>query len=277
LRLFKKLEINIDTIENKNIIIPLVLNNMKKLNEITLWGNAEESFVHDLLQNSHETLKYLFLQRLFYIPDITFPQLAEFQLSTSEEHTLLPEFQNCFPKILKHTPCLETVRLYECDSISITQYALNNYESHCMSVQQWGLAPNNPVRNAPVKILTGIHNLQNMLTTNHDNKYLSHVEYAHVFILSLHPMDNGWDIYRDVFDQFRNLKAIELERPSGKNFIKDYLPTLSEEHQNIWKERISYFEARGICIAHLKEIRDNASLRAKVAKEAGVPWIFHFL
>jgi len=71
------------------------------------------------------------------------------------------------------------------------------------------------------------------------------------------------------------LKAIELQGRNG-HFVAKTLPNMSEANQEIWNDRISYFQARGIRIANQNEIRNNENLRNKLAKEAGATWRFHF-
>merc|ERR1712034_252979 len=106
------------------------------------------------------------------------------------------------------------------------------------------------------------------------------MQYAHFYIYDLkNPMSAGWDRYREIFDQCKNLKAIEFTsyRAGGqKSFIEDILPTLTEDYQQIWEERITYFEARSIRLADRNEILENEDLQSKLAKEAGITWRFYF-
>merc|ERR1712034_44050 len=110
-----------------------------------------------------------------------------------------------------------------------------------------------------------------------ENKnYISHLQYAHVNVCISHPsMSNGWETYRETFDQCINLKAIELQGWNG-NSVTEILPNMSEADQEIWNERISYFQARGIRLANQNEIRRNENLKSKLAKEEGATWRFHF-
>jgi len=74
------------------------------------------------------------------------------------------------------------------------------------------------------------------------------------------------------------LKAIEIIKSGGedKNFISEILPSWSETHQRIWKERMSYFKQRGICVTNKREICRNKVLQKQLAKKAGVTWRFDF-
>jgi len=44
-------------------------------------------------------------------------------------------------------------------------------------------------------------------------------------------------------------------------FVTEIFPKMSEANQEIWKERISYFQARGIRIANQGEILFNENLQ----------------
>jgi len=211
--------------------------------------------------------------------------MLQIQNTGVKTQTPLTEFQNCFPKVLKNMKFLETFVFNPCsfrfiESQHIAQYVLENYGPHCLSASLlWRNKFNELLSHAPFKILTYI-NESDLTEQNFSVHYCaSHLEYIHLNFDNLEQI-TCWDKYREIFDQCTNLKAIAFEKNWGskreRNFITDKLPNLSETKQNIWKERISYFEARGIDIVHPKEITNNESLRVKVAKEAGVPWIFHF-
>jgi hypothetical protein len=169
------------------------------------------------------------------------------------------------------------------------QHICENYEKHCISSDHaYG---ENIV---PVKILQGI-TMQDFLVKNTNN--VSHLQYVHVETqtdqngspdaTTLH--SHAWERYQEIFDPCVNLKAIELahwnRRPfrapvfgwnHEDDFVTKTLPKFSQANQEIWKERISYFQARGIRIADRHEIYNNEDLRLKLAKEAGVTWKFHF-
>ena len=276
LRLFKKIHIPL-SLENQNEIFPLVLNNMKKLNEIMFFSeNASllkdfDSFAFQMLQNSHETLLVLSIPK-FVIPDIDYPKLRKLDLWVGEDYILLQEFQTCFPQSLKNMENLEviTLCLYSCWE-SVGEYICENYSKHCISSSE-----NETVSVMPVKIFERIDHLwpdfANKKYVSHD----SHLQYAHAHIYNAkNPMDNGWDRYQEFFDKWINLKAIELQGTNG-DFFTEILPMLSQGNQEIWKERISYFQKRGIRLAHKNEICDNENLQKKLAKEARVRWGFNF-
>jgi hypothetical protein len=104
---------------------------------------------------------------------------------------------------------------------------------------------------------------------------MSQFEYVHVDIHNVihRPSVFNWYRYQEIFDQCTNLKGIELTTSSKS--IEEILPTLSESHQKIWKERIEYFQSKNIRLVKKNEIDGNENLRKKLAKEAGIKWRFH--
>jgi hypothetical protein len=167
---------------------------------------------------------------------------------------------------------LESVHLDMCGEWKpICKYINQNYSRHCIG----GIICNRELLDTiPILITTFI---AGEITTNLENKrYAGQIQYAHFYIHDFkNPMSDGWDGYREIFDQCTNLKAIEFTSYRAgrqKSFIEDILPTLTEENQQIWKERITYFEARGIRLADHKEIYQNENLQSKLAKEAEITW-----
>ena len=88
LQCFKKLHAPMDILasENGHHIITLVLNNMQKLNYICFYSKLgsvpetmDDSFILQMLENSHETLQYAYIER-FCIPDICFPKLKTLEI-----------------------------------------------------------------------------------------------------------------------------------------------------------------------------------------------------
>jgi hypothetical protein len=278
LKVFKKLCIPIH-LESENEIWHLIVNNMKKLNEIHADSDSVEenigSYIFQIFQNSNETLRSVFLSKLF-IPDIAFPNITKLNLCFGE-NILLHEFQNCFSKALKNMENLETIEL-DLDTpgcFPVCQHIGENYGKYCISASMDRFGTDEILNMMPLKILEGIDSLEGGLE---NKKYISHLQYVQMYIFnSENPMYYGWDKYREIFDQCINLKSIEFGVGwTDKNFVTETLPNLSEANQEIWKERISYFQARGIDLASPNEIRNNQNLRTKLAKEAGVTWRFHF-
>jgi hypothetical protein len=273
MQLFKKLWMPLG-LENEKQIFALVLQNMKKLNEITFDPECEElgeefnSFAFKLLQNSHTTLRTLDVPK-FVIPDIHFPNLTNLDLSIGLNHISLQEFKMSFSKVLQNMENLETVGvgLLANSWYDVGEYICDNYANHCISASD-----PETLGVMPVKILQEIGRL---VPSFENKKYISHLQYLHVYIFDPEDlMDHGWDRYHEIFDQCINLKAIEFD--FNGNFMEEILPNLSEANQEIWKERILYFQTRGIHLVGHNKIYDNEKLRNKLAKNAGVKWKFHF-
>jgi len=252
--------------------MPLIINNMKKLNAIAIFERSiETSFVFPLLQNSQETLKRLNVSK-FSIPDIVFPKLTTIAMRIGEDDTSVFEVQTYFPKVLKNVEFLENVNLYLHyeGTLSVCQYICKNYQKHCIMADYDAVQQESHLQDVPFKILIGadLTNLENM-------NYLSHLQYIHFYIRDEDdPMSDGWDRYQEVFDQCTNLKAIELIDCDGDNFTTEFLPILYDNHQTIWKQRLAYFQKRGIRIASLNEIRYHT--REKLVKELGLTWSIYF-
>jgi len=188
LKSFRKLNIPLD-LENKNEIFSLVLNNMKKLNKISfareyailgeeyaILGEEYDSFAFQILQNSHETLRVLDLSKLI-IPDIGFPQLTNLDLAIGEHHIFLQEFQAYFPQVLKNMKNLEKIELglyssWQC----VGEYICENYSKQCISASR----DTETLSIMPVKILEHVHDVNSF----ENKKYISHLQYAHVWILN---------------------------------------------------------------------------------------------
>merc|ERR1712144_858 len=99
----------------------------------------------------------------------------------------------------------------------------------------------------PVKIVTHLSLLRNLKNEN----YIDQIEYLHViFISNFEECERDWNRHQEIFDQCTNLKEIEFQ---GVNAEED-----------IWQERISYFENRGIRLAKKGAIRRNNDLKLKL-------------
>jgi hypothetical protein len=147
----------------------------------------------------------------------------------------------------------------------VGKYISENYNEHCIESSE-----KDTLDLIPVKIFYPL----SALIFLDGKKYTPHLEYIGDFSFHQHdPMANGWDRYREIFDQCVNLKAMEF---GPSNLKTEVLPTLSKTDQDIWKERFCYFQKRGIRIAENNEICVNQNLRQRLAKEAGITWIFQF-
>merc|ERR1712096_462411 len=115
--------------------------------------------------------------------------------------------------------------------------------------------------------------------------YTHEIQYLALDVDAECPMENGWENYREIFDQCSNLEAITFVTfPDSQNLTHQLLCNCErqflcncERNKAIWEERISYFQARGIQILDMNQISQNENLRKKLAKEAGVSWRFHIL
>ena len=285
LRAFRKLTIDTDSLyDNEEIakkFYSFVLNSMEKLNEILFCcGNRGGSqlgidFSVNMMKKSRETLKVVSGIEIFEpISRITFPVLNELEFSIGSHFISLNEFETHFPTALENMNHLELVNIIGCTDGSVNfEHLAQKYAKHCISAN--GNSNYDLLNFVEVKIMmvTGNHQLLNLL----DKKYTPQVEYLHVWVdTKYHPMRDHWDRYREIFDQFTNLKAIEIKDIRSNSSVVESVQALTPEYQDIWQERISYFNARGIRLAKLGEIYRNQNLKIQLAKEAGISWCFHF-
>jgi hypothetical protein len=283
---FRKLKMAM-FLNNKNQILPLVLKNMKKLNDIDFdcgehsLDTDYETLIFQLLQKFQKTLHILHLPQ-FLVPDLNFPNMTKLTLTVGT-NILINDFKTNFSQILKNMENLELVQLVMYgDWKPICEYVNQNYAKHCIGGYLYRAEILDIV---PIRITEYIRDL----TTHLENKkYADQIQYAHFYIVCKKPMIHGWDRYKEILNHCTNLKAIEFTsismrdtrfgptiRESSAKFIEEVLPYLAETHQQIWKERIAYFEERGIRLADNKEIEGNEILRSKLAKEAGIKWRFY--
>jgi hypothetical protein len=278
LKIFRKLRLPLSLPETEKgaQMKSIVLNRMKKLNHINFHRNPEptmsDSFSLQMLTNSRETLQYLKLSNLI-IPEMCLSKLHRLELNLYR-HTSLLQFKNYFPQTLKKMKNIEKVRLglfVQSDTKNISEYIAENYKKHCISAIEWD--PIVVLDLFPVQILVGIIEIDQKVK---NRKYAHEIRYLDIIVDPEYPFENGWENYREIFDQCTNLEAISLSDQYDENFIHESLPYLSEAIQEIWEKRISYFEARGIQIVDKDEIRKNKRLQKKLAKESGIRWRFHF-
>jgi len=190
----------------------------------------------------------------------------------------LEKFQNNFPIVLKNMENLNFFALrfrYKSSYPKFWEYIAQNYANHCVSACTKNEIVYKTILDfVPIKCFVDVKDLICL----ENKKYISNLQYLHIIIVRKeNPMDLNWDRYRDIFDQCINLKEIEISELSDKNFVTEILPTLSNTNQKIWKERLSYFQARGILMTNeCKFSKDLKKFEKKVAKEAGLKWRFRF-
>merc|ERR1711964_456060 len=122
---------------------------------------------------------------------------------------------------------------------------------------------------APLKILTKVLELNYLQNVKHAYG----VRFLQLDISLSNPMSYNWGNYKEILDQFCCLEAVELLSLLGGRVLSKISNLPNKE---IWNERISYFQKRGIRIVGKNEIFENEALRKQLAKEAGITWNFHF-
>jgi hypothetical protein len=288
LKAFRKAEIDMHGLgEHKSIIFSLILNSMKKLNEIRFYGTnnkdpAQMSFMSKIIETSQQTLQILTFPTLILVSKMSFPKLKIVTFRIRKERNSLNDFQTHFPNALQNMENLETVELelhgtlYDSSGNDVCEYIAQNYAKHCISMNGRARVAPDELNYVGVKIFTFVKNLE----TLENKRHVRELQYLHVVCpttlaaASETPMSYSWDRYREIFDECTNLKEIELICRDNDETIIDILPTLTTNDQQIWQERISYFNARQISLVEKGAIAKNEALKLKLAKEAGISWKF---
>jgi len=221
LQAFRKLHFPIDLLDNywdENVheICSLILSSMQNLNtinfKVSLPGNdftlsvLNEIFILKMLLNSKETLQTLHISK-FTLPHKKFLKLSTLELKIGEEYMSLHEFQTIFSRVLKYMENLETVSLDQCgDTAHVCEYIAKNYAKHCISAS----GPECTLNRVGVQIFTGRTSpaFSGDLAKLENKKYGHNLQYLHMWICANNPMVNGWDRYREILDQYTNLKVI---------------------------------------------------------------------
>merc|ERR1712096_63506 len=115
--------------------------------------------------------------------------------------------------------------------------------------------------NMPIRILENVQFVEDIPMHNSLNK----LQFLHVEV----DVFECWDQFCETLDQCTNLKSLELSF-NGEHFVKDTLPTLSSNRQNLWNKILDYLKKREIHIADLNEIYENEDLRRQLSKEEGI-------
>jgi len=244
-------------------------------------SETNDPFMIQMLTKFHETLEFVSIPK-FVFPDITFPNLKTLHIEWDlGENINWKQFELNFPLVIKNMQSLKTVRL-ELFILSCIKEIVENYGKHCISLRcdRFGIEEGNPqieevlqlLNIAPVKIVTGLPNVEFL----DNSKSAEHLCFLDMYMNPEDPSFYGWTNYKNVFDQCSNLKQISITRDFPTNSLKYFFPQMSEQNKAIWRERMTYFEKRGIKIVEKNKIYENENLRAKVAQEAGLRWKFHF-
>lgn len=155
----------------------------------------------------------------------------------------------------------------------IVQIIRDKYKNHCIYDRGQDI-----IQFVPLKIarISGLHQqLGN----------LEQVQYLFIQISSGFESVNarGWDRYQEFFDLCPNLKAVALgvftnhkfQSFTKEEFMECRLPNMFSSHREIWKERVSHIESRGIKICTHNEIFSYENI-TKLIKEFRVNWNFLF-
>ena len=290
LKIFRKFSVDFGSthLRHWGMLGTAIVESMKNLNEINILDSCSyieemenvvnidqlKLFVRQLLQNSNMTVKKL---KLFspLVPNVLCPNVTRLKLQIHGEEI----FINQFPQILQNMESLEIVELNPLiPDVNVTfpklfEFIHKNYAKHCIyASNSYTLQYLNDILNfLPIKIMDSFWDL----TCLENKKYNYQVKFFMTRILpSAMPMDWGWGRWKEIFDQCSNLKAISFFNWENKN--EGLLDATPECDREIWKERIAYFQSRGIQILCQDDFYQNEKLQRELAKEFGLKWSFMF-
>ena len=82
------------------------------------------------------------------------------------------------------------------------------------------------------------------------------MEYLGIFMNDFeHPFAEGWNNYKPIFALYPKLKGVTIFSATGGKSINllDVIENMSSENQEIWKERVAYFQSRGVDVLNCAE------------------------
>merc|ERR1712034_99523 len=146
----------------------------------------------------------------------------------------------------------------------IAQYISKNYQEHCV-VSEYSAAS---------EILPTKMSMYCDLSSLTQGLYLSKIEYLQIKLLDLNfPFEEPWRNYKSILALCPKLKGIAITMYKDEQWVnlENVLEDMSEENQDIWKQRISYLKSIGIDIMTL---HDYISKSTELCKES--KWGFRF-
>merc|ERR1712034_31963 len=104
--------------------------------------------------------------------------------------------------------------------------------------------------------------------------YPSKIEYLHINVNDLNfPFEESWRNYKSILALCPKLKGIVIMMDKNEQwvYLENVLEDMSEENQDIWKQRISYLKSIGI---EIMTLHDYISKSTELCKES--KWGFRF-
>jgi hypothetical protein len=286
-RCFKKVIVPMDVLKTHNSqpLASLIVNNLVQLNHLFFEADGQtmpdfvDQFVHEIVKNSQSTLQFLGISKCLDISKFFFSKLETLHIDVGLNISC-EEFEDFFLQCVETMKQLQLVELTMFHNLTnkFGEHISTNYAKHCIKASAgWPFDKyNETLDTIPVQILTNISNLNTNLK---DKKYKRQLEYIHLEINVADISSNGWEIYQEIFDNYVNLKAIEIHWKPGEIYYENRYNDGDEVltmYSNIWKERLEYFKNRGIL--NLRGgILNNKKLEKQLAKKNDVLWKMNFV
>jgi hypothetical protein len=129
------------------------------------------------------------------------------------------------------------------------KYIEETYPENCLANSVLNVAKQLPIKSSYSKSLSHLSKF----------KYPAKIEILEIRIHDLNfPFQHGWDNYQILFALCPKLKAVcfsTIKAGKGIDFYTIF-DNLTPEKQNIWNQRISYLNSRGINVLTFAEFRN---------------------
>lgn len=269
IKIFKRFTLNFINLDvtKWDSISKFILQNVKNLRAIGIFWNPTtppnlEIFLFNFFKNSQKTL-----QEVGFFGDthsFTFPQI--FLPNVDTVIILLHQVENFnFINTLANIMCKDMKQFIFMDIHripNVLEYIAKNYTKNFVYSPEISILEHIPLKVSHLKL-----------------EHLAHFRYAlaiECLVLEVPnlamPSDGEWDNYQNLLFFFPNLKSIVFFYKRKYTNLDSLLISLSSKNQNIWAQRISYFEAQKLKILSGKHFLD---IKLKLKNESST-WNFEF-
>jgi len=200
------------------------------------------------------------------MPLISLPNVTKIHFHVMEKYQNEISNFNMFMKtIISNCQNLEKFYMYDVELCPpIVQYISDNYEEHCVVSNYTATSEILPTK------MSTYHDLSDLT----EGLYPSKIEYLQTRVEDLNfPFEEPWRNYKSILAPCPNLKGILITMQKDEQWftLKNELENMSEENQDIWKQRILYLQSIGV---ELMSSEDYRSKYEELCKES--KWGFNF-
>jgi len=228
-----------------------------------------DAFLLQFLQNSQITLKTLYFQEsttIMNMPMVSLPNVTKINFHVMEEYqNEISNFDMFMKTIINNCQYLEEFNIFDVHVCPlIAQYISDHYQEHCV-VSTYSTAS---------VLLPTKMSMYGYLSSLAQGLYLSKIEYLQIEVNDFNfPFEEPWRNYKSILALCPKLKGISIIMDKNEQwvFLENELEDVSEENQDIWKQRILYLKSIGIDFMSREEYKFKVTELRKESK-----WGFQF-